>query len=281
VLTDHIEVSNASEGPLTLRVYASDAFNPRAGGFDLLVANRKPVDVGAWVKVSQETVTVPGRGKLIVPFTLTIPANATPGDHVGGVVASMSTVQTNAKGDKVSVDQRVGARIYLRVSGQLTPSLTVDGLTATYHPTLNPFGSGRATLTYTLRNKGNIRLDARQSVTVDTPWGQRITAPVPKDAGEILPGNGVEVTTEVRGLVPAVWLTARVHLDPLPAPGDKDPKLISVDQDADFWAVSWSVLAIVVIVIGGGVIWFLVRRRRRRGSPTQPTRGAGDRVPVA
>src|SRR5262249_7650709 len=154
--------------------------------------------------------------------------------------------QTNAKGDKVSVDQRVGARIYLRVAGHLAPSLTVDGLTATYHPNANPFGTGRATLTYTLRNKGNVRLNARQAVTVETPWGQRVTARVPKDAGELLPGNGIDVTTEVPGLVPAVWLTARVHVNPLPAAGDTDPKLVPVDQDADFWAISWSVLAIVV-----------------------------------
>src|SRR5262249_8376221 len=111
-VTGPTQVSNASEGPLPLRVYASDAFNPRAGGFDLLAAGKKPVDVGAWVKVDQENVTVPGRGRSIVPFTLTIPANATPGDHAGGIVASLTTLQTNAKGDKVSVDQRVGARIY-------------------------------------------------------------------------------------------------------------------------------------------------------------------------
>jgi hypothetical protein len=269
VLTDRVEVSNAGTAPLTLRVYASDAFNPRAGGFDLLPAGGKPTDVGAWVAMSRTTVQVPARGKVLVPFTMRIPAGATPGDHTGGIVASLSSVRSDAKGDRVAVDQRVGARIYLRISGALQPALTVEGLTARFHPTLNPFGSSRTTLTYRVRNTGNVRLGARQRVTVGTLWGTDRDAPGVVDLPEILPGNAVDVTTEVHSALPAIWLTSAVRAEPLAQPGDQALAMTATTRERGFWAVSWTLLALVALAAGVVVLgWRRARRRQRvTGTP--------------
>ncbi|MGH3933281.1 MAG: hypothetical protein ACRDTF_25270, partial [Pseudonocardiaceae bacterium] len=148
ILRDFLSVENISEAPLTLRVYASDAFNTPEGGFDLLAGGRKPVDIGAWTVPGQDTVTVGGRSTVIVPFTVTIPHNASPGDHAGGIVASLTTQETNAEGQRVAVEQRVGARIYLRIAGEFTAQLMIDGLTGAFHPSANPLDGGEATVRY-------------------------------------------------------------------------------------------------------------------------------------
>lgn len=261
VFTDKLEVSNAGTTPLTLKVYAGDAFNPKGGGFDLLAAGHDSTDVGSWVSIAQPTVKVPARGKVLVPFRLTVPATATPGDHTGGIVAALTTVRTDAKGNRVAVEQRVGARLYLRISGALAPALTVEGLTARFHPSLNPFGRSTTTLTYRVRNAGNVRLGARQTVSVSTLVGGDRVVPGLADLPEILPGNAVDVTTEVHSTLPAIWLTSSVRAEPVAEPGDQHLAMTATTREHGFWAVSWTLLAVVAAV--AALVTLGWRRHRR------------------
>ena len=84
--------------------------------------------MGAWTSVGGRpaglpvTVRVPARrstgpGSVILPVLMRVPAGANPGDHVGGVVAVLSTIGTNKQGAKVRLDQRVATRLFVRVSG--------------------------------------------------------------------------------------------------------------------------------------------------------------------
>lgn len=261
VVKDYVAVSNVSLRPLTLQVYASDAFNTSEGGFDLLAGAAKPTDIGAWTKPDVPTVTVSARSVLIVPFTMTIPPNATPGDHTGGIVASLSTEKVDAKGSKVRVDQRVGTRVYLRIAGALKPRLAVEGLSGDYRTNWNPLGHGNATVTYTVRNTGNVRLQGPQKVTVSTPWGSTVDAKVKGDLPELLPGNAIQMTAEVPSVLPAGWLTAQVDLNPNAGSDDTKLQVPDVSVTSTFAAVPWVWLILLLLVIG----YFLLRYWRRRG----------------
>ncbi|GLZ40998.1 DUF916 domain-containing protein [Actinokineospora sp. NBRC 105648] len=264
VVKDYVAVSNVSNDPLGLKLYANDAFNTPEGGFDLLAQGKASVDVGTWAKLDLAEVRIPGRTTTIVPFTVTIPANATPGDHVGGIVAALVTEATNADGQRVAVEQRVGARIYLRVSGDLVPKLSIDELTADYDGTF--FGTGDTTVSYTVRNVGNVRLGGKQKVTVETPWGSGTDAPNLPDLPELLPGNSFRVTTVVPGVLPAGWLDGLVRIDPVPAPGPQ-PQAEVAEASVTIVAVPWLVLLILLLVVAL-VLFLLWRRRRRRRAAT-------------
>lgn len=279
IVKDFVAVSNVSLTPLTLRVYAGDAFNTQEGGLDLYPAGQQSTDVGAWTKPDTTTVNVRARSVVIVPFTLTVPADATPGDHTGGIVASLVTERTDATGSKVRVDQRVGARIYLRVAGELRPGLAVEGMTGDYRDNWNPFGHGGATVTFTVRNTGNVRLSGTQKVAVHTPWGSSVDAEAPADVPELLPGNEMRMTAEVAAVLPAGWLTAHVDLDPATGQDDPNLEVADVHVTATFAAVPWIPLAVLVALIA---VFVLRRfRRGRRTGPTPPTTGpatAGEKV---
>ncbi len=58
--------------------------------------SRKPVDLGSWIHFAQPLVTIPAGKSVAVPFTVAIPATATPGDHAGGVVVSLTTKSAQA-----------------------------------------------------------------------------------------------------------------------------------------------------------------------------------------
>ncbi|MEU0526014.1 hypothetical protein [Streptomyces niveus] len=267
---DHIAVLNHSARPLTLKVYASDAFNTADGGFDLLAEGVRSKDAGSWIRTARSRVVIPARSRAVVPFTLTVPAGVAPGDHAAGVVASLASSRSDGKGDRVAVEQRVGARVHIRVAGELKPGLAVQDVRATYHGTANPFGTGSATVTYTVRNTGNIRLGARGTVRFANSVSGPLRAPGVETVKGLLPGNSVRVTATVRGLFPAVRSTATVNLDAIPVGGDIDPALPSATGSAGFWTVPWALLALLVLAAGLTVALVRRRRRRRPGGPTRP-----------
>ncbi|MFL6115387.1 MAG: WxL protein peptidoglycan domain-containing protein [Catenulispora sp.] len=276
---DTVVVSNFSEQPLTLHVYANDAINTSDGGFDLRPSAEAPKDAGGWVKFDdgKPFQVVPPKAKLELPFTLAVPANATPGDHAAGIVAALTMPSTDARGNRVNVEQRVGSRIYVRVAGDLKAQLSVTHASATYHGTWNPFGTGSADITYLITNTGNVRLGAAQSVHVTTPLGGTVRAEVLKDFEQLLPGNSVRVTTKVHGIVPAFSATAHIDVDPKALYGDIDPKAVGTEGTASMTPIPWPDLLVLLLVLGFGFLW-LRRRRSASKAPVKPATPKADRA---
>jgi hypothetical protein len=283
---DHVAIVNFSSVPLTLSVYATDAINTTGGGFGLLRGGQRPKDAGAWTSIGGRepggslTVHVPARhrsgaGFVLLPVIVHVPAGAGPGDHVGGVVAVLSTVGTT-QGTKVRLDQRVATRLFVRVSGPAKPRLVIDRLTATYHPGGMTLGRGTVTVTYTVRNTGNVSLGARQSVHVSGLFGAAGSTPAIADIPLLLPGASVRESVDVRGVLPLVRLSATVTLHPTHPAGAIDPGLAAqVVASVSFWAVPWALLILVFAALAAGGWWW---RRRAAGSPVG--RQAAVREPV-
>ncbi|WP_326567798.1 DUF916 domain-containing protein [Amycolatopsis rhabdoformis] len=256
---DGLKVVNNGTAPLDLAVYTADAFTRPDGQVDLLSRDKKSVGVGAWAHASGDHVKLGPGESADVPFTLAVPAGAKAGDFLGGIVTSVQ---------EGSVERRLGIRIRLRVGGDLAPGLSVEDANVDYSGTLNPFGSGDATLSYTIRNTGNAIVAARQSATVAAPFGlgRTASAPIP-DAPQLLPGETWHVTVPVPGVVPGVRVDADISLTPLlaDAAGSIAP-LAAVSGSTGGWAVPWTLLVLIVLVVLAAV--FLLRRRRK--SPVDP-----------
>jgi len=199
------------------------------------------------------------------PFTITVPFNATPGDHVGGVIASVSR-QASDKAN-VQIDQRLAAPIYLRVSGELKSGVAVESISTTYHGTFNPFSGGNADVAFTIHNTGNTRLDLTADVAVSGLFGVSPgTSQVPA-IKDLLPGATFRVTQRVSGVFPLGPLTAHVQAVPAPPAGlaasGSPPSATS--GEAGLWATPWSqlVLLVVVVVLVFGILWYLRRGNER------------------
>jgi hypothetical protein len=258
-ITDRILVTNMSKVTVPFAVYGTDAFNQPNGAFDLLPASLKPTDIGTWIRFADPVVTIPAGKTVLVPFTVSVPTTATPGDHAGGVVVSLADL--NGK-PGVNIDSRVGVRIYLRIPGNLRPHLDVDA-SGSYHGVGNPFGYGSMTVRYTISNPGNIRLQSHQIITIRSPFGNVLGRVTPKDLPEILPGQHATFTVTLKHIFPAGPLTVTVALVPYADPqqpvGQKVP---SVSHDAYAWAIPW-LLVLFVVLIFGGLAGVLLWRRRR------------------
>ena len=260
-VSDGLVVTNRGDSALDLGVYAADGYTTEAGDLDLVVAGADSVGIGAWVTADRSAVTIEPGSSATIPFTLTVPTNATPGDYQGGIVTSLTTPDA-AEG--INVDRRLGVRIALRVGGDLSPSVAVEGTHVSWDGSLNPFGTGTATLTYTVRNTGNTVLSARQVASVAGPFGW-----LRKDAGEIaqtpdlLPGESWPVSVQVSGVAALVWLTSRVEATPIvvDASGTTTP-LAPVVAGAHTWGLPWTPLVVLALVVTVLVLGPRLRRRR-------------------
>lgn len=263
-IEDYVGVSNFTDVTLELAVYANDAYNTAAGDFDLLPAAEAPVDVGAWVEFAEPTVTVPPRSRLDIPFRLTIPDNATPGDHVGGIVASLTRLDTSPTDSRVAVDRRVGSRIYLRVSGDLAPAATISDVRVAYDHSLNPAGRGAATVDFTVTNTGNVRVGGAPTVEISGPFGLAGRTVTAEPFEELLPGNHLTFRTVVGGVAPLFRMSTTVRLSADAVGVDDPPDVPAATATTANTAMPWTQLGVLIVLIAAVLLWRRLRRRRRR-----------------
>ena len=287
VVTDHVAVFNYSAAPVTLRLYARDALTTRSGALDVQPADARPTGAGAWLALATPELTLKPRTRVIVPFQLGVPYDATPGDHTGAIVASLTTTSTNAEGRRVDVENRVGLRVYLRVRGAVHRRLAVEGLAATWGGGAAPFGRGPVDVSFTLRNTGNVRLGARERVVVRNAFGRTVGTATLDDAVVLLPGSAVPVKVRLDDVLGTARMSATVTAEPLRLEGDTGPALPPVTRRVRFWALPWLPAAALLALLAGLVLWRRraprpARHRKARRDSAPPRHAADDaKVPVA
>jgi len=258
-VTDSVTVANLSASPLSFDLYAADAFNTPGGGLSL----RRKVDpvegIGAWIHLAHSSVLVPAHKSVAIPFVIVVPSDATPGDHVGGIVAVETTGTAASAGSvPVTVIQAVGVRVYGRVSGAVVTRLEVTPPKIALKRTIpSLFGiSTTAVATIRVINGGNVVLTPVAHLKVTDSFGLVDTRSIA--LGPLLPGESVtrRFTVPARG----GHLEARVSAT---ATGAHSTAVSSL------WVVPWGLLVAVVVLLVLAVLtlaWWRRRRRRRRNS---------------
>ncbi len=210
-------------------------------------------------------MTVPAGGQVTVPFTIVVPDDASAGDHVGGIVTSLTVTEEGTDGNRVKIERRLGSRIYLRVDGRLDPQLTFTELSAEYIPSANPFAPGAMDLTYTVENTGNVRLRATRTARVATSLGFAERVDEAADMLELLPENSFTFTQRVSGVWPGLSTTSSVELDPYDASGEplRPPAAPAIARTSST-LVPWSAIVLLVVVLVAVLVAILLRRNRRR-----------------
>lgn len=273
VVRDAVAVVNVGRKPVTLSLYPADANQNGSTTFQLSLRNQKPRSTGAWLSLEGQKslrITVPAShagphgsnipGRIVIPFKARVPLRANPGDHVAAIVAELDAPAKNKNGANITLQQRLGVAVYIHLTGQLRSGLQVGHLKARWAEPGNALGTGRYTVSYTVTNVGNVRMNASTLLNT-TRW---FLGPVRSYPGEIVnlfPGSTVNVSITLPhrfGLGP--WhVTASAFGTPV------DPTVVlttpPTSQSTSLWAVPWILLAIIVGTIL--VIWYAQRRYRK------------------
>ncbi|MGQ0433196.1 MAG: WxL protein peptidoglycan domain-containing protein [Microthrixaceae bacterium] len=269
VFGDTVAISNLGDRPIRFVIFPTDAVSVvDVGGFAALKDDETPVDVGTWIELAAGEYTVPPGQRIDVPFSITVPDDAEPGDHAGAILAvdaDEGSFDPSIAPDGISfnVRHRMGARVYVRVSGPVEPALRIDELAVERD-------GGTATITWEVANTGNLRLAPSAQVRVTGLFGRTIrTVPV-QQLPELLPGANYVGASIVTGLPSVEPLTAQLVLT---AEG------VRTEGSKQFAPYPWLLIAALLVLLLAATWWYRRRRRSQRNQGSPPSR-SNDRVPV-
>jgi hypothetical protein len=253
--SDAVTVSNFTSTPLTFNLYSADAVNTPGGGLSLRRRIDPQQDIGRWVELPYSQLTVPALTASVVPFTILPPAQASPGDHVGGIVAEETQGVTSASGSvPITVVQAVGVRIYARIVGPLHPQIDIPHLSLRVASSVTSQLDARVTarVRFTVRNAGNTVLSPGARVVLTTPFGTADRRTLLID--QLLPGSSLHYSLRFLGVNTFGHLNAEVTLS--------TPQVRAVASES-VWTVPWALVALILLVLTL-LVGTLIRLRRRR-----------------
>ncbi|MEU6843733.1 hypothetical protein ABZ930_17830 [Streptomyces sp. NPDC046716] len=235
VLEDKVAVTNPTAESLRVTLRGADADNNADGALDLRATAR---DTGAWIRFADPTVKIPARTRAEVPFTVTVPAGATPGDHPGAIVASGG-------------GRDAGVSVRLRVSGPTLAALTVE------HVRVRDGDS----IAYDVVNRGNTTLTPRLAVRAHGVFGTVLDRRARTLPVEVLPGRRVTLTEPWHGAPALDSVDVRVTVTAGGGAAD------SATTTARFvpWGVLGGALALLAAA-GCAAFWYVRHHRDRRGT---------------
>lgn len=269
VFGDTVAISNLSNRPIRFSIYATDAVSVAdVGGFGAMKDDQKPVDVGTWITLAAREYTVEPGKRIDVPFSVTVPQDAEPGDHAGAILAvdaDQGGFDPNSSpgGLSFNVKNRIGARVYVRVSGPTSPALRIDKLDVRRD-------ENKATITWEILNSGNLRLTPTSQVRITGLFGRTVRTMPAQEVPELLPGANYVGASIVTGLPALEPLTAHLVLT---APD------VRTERSNQFRSYPWLLIVLVLALLALGW-WHRRRRNRMRSTPGAGPNRSRERVPV-
>ena len=154
--------------------YAADGLTSDHSGEYYSDRNTPLQKAGLWVKVGESSLTVPASTTVRVPFTISVPADATPGDHLAAVVfeAQSPSSDTNAVG--VAAIYRAAMPLVITVPGPASFHLALSGAQIQARE-----GIHTSTILVAMSNDGRLKGKSTMSVHLSGPGGYDQTEPAP------------------------------------------------------------------------------------------------------
>lgn len=259
VVTEYVAVRNFSGRAVVFGLAAADGYLTDKGRFNMLPADRVSVGAGTWIRV-REQVRVGAGAMVVVPFTVTVPRDARPGDHPAGIAATVSS----GAGGAVAVHSRVGFRVMLRVSGTVTGSLGIEGLTASFRRSWNPLAAGTVRVRYTTRNDGAVAVTGAGQVSTAELFGA-VRHGAGSGVPRLLPGGSRQVRARVGG----VWGLGRLKTTVELTPAVVDGQATGVDikrtsATVTVWTLPWPQLLLAALLTALALSTRAAIRHRRQ-----------------
>ena len=237
--------------PFELRLYVTPAnFEPKGeeGVPKFRPLTGDPTEentLGKWIDLESEVI-IGAEQTLEIPFTITLPTDATPGGHYAALMISTKPSEGDAA-TQVKTSQVISSLIFLRVTGDVSENSSIRSFRT------SDYISGRPETTFELRieNKGNVHVQPQGEIKIFNMWGQeRGIIPVNQKTllGNVLPqsvrkfsfdwksdwsltdiGRYTAITTLAYGVDTRQFMTA----------------------DTAFWVIPWKFLLLVFGTIGG------------------------------
>jgi hypothetical protein len=263
--TERLAISNLGEVPATFRISAADGYLTDTGRFNMLPSSVPSSAAGTWISVQEHIDLAPGETQ-IVPFEISVPADASPGDHPAGIAASIVSTGDGGDGNQVSIESRVGFRVMTRVSGEVRVGVDATEVDLSYRYSWNPFQPGSLTLRVRAVNSGNVQVALTEEYRGPGRADLRGSSAEPNSETDLFPGDERTIVHQIDGVWPIGLVQGELVLSPS-ADGAEAAAPPAVPVAFSTWVLPWPQLALLAGI--ASIAFALVVGRRRREAHVQ------------
>lgn len=181
VVAQQIRVSNRGDSTLPISMQIA-GFEPtgQEGQVALTEGGQAEFGVVTWTTVTPQEFTLASGDEQVVTFLIVIPDNAPPGGQYMSILASLGSGGTT---QGVTVGQRIGALVLLRVTGEVVEQVELTTLGA---PALA--SKGPITFDVVVSNTGNVHVRPAGVITIKDTFGKEIEK-LTLEQKNVLPGS--------------------------------------------------------------------------------------------
>jgi len=154
---DAVEIVNNTGNKKSVMVYATDSIVSSGGAFACAQAADEQKNVGQWIKLSQSTIDIDANGTTKVPFTITTPVNAEPGEQNGCIIIQEQKESNFQSG--VSLSFRTAIRVAILIPGDIKKEITPNSLSIDEK-------TNKIIVIPSVKNTGNVSVDADITTTI-------------------------------------------------------------------------------------------------------------------
>ncbi len=220
-----------------------------------------------WISFPVETVMIPARTKVDVPFTVTIPSGVESGSYFAAITISTTPSEVVAT-NGASIEAKTAVLLFVTVSGETIEKLalldfvTPDGPIQTLHD---------VSYAFRIQNQGNVVVKPTATVTVKDIFSRTILVKdVNTEEGRVLPGSTRTFSGELETIPDGFLETVFKQFDLFavgPVTATLSVKNGTDEQSAqiEYWMIPWQLLiSMAVDVLILILIWKGIVRLKRR-----------------
>ncbi len=238
--------------PFDLTVYVDVVnFAPKGEGGDgrfipIIDENRTGATLAEWISISREAIVVPREQTKEIPFTVSVPSDASPGGHFAAILVGTKPLENEAGPARLQTAQMVTSLFFARVAGDVIESGSIREFTTERTILDTP----EVDFLLRFENKGNVHLQPQGDIRIYNMWNEeRGVIPINQytDFGNVLPNSVRKFTFTWKG----EWSVSDVGRYSVVATlgyGSEDRKFVTAKTY--FWVIPIKLLLGVLIVLG-------------------------------
>lgn len=157
--TDAVEIFNNTDQQKRIKVYSTDSIISSGGAFACAQAADAVKDVGGWIALKKDIVTLDPGASEKIGFTVNVPDFAEPGEHNGCIAIQEADAEAATVGNGIALSFRSAIRVAITVPGDIKKDLTIREARLSSRDKV-------VVGTVLMRNNGNVSLDSAITASI-------------------------------------------------------------------------------------------------------------------
>lgn len=271
------QVENLNSAEQVFYLFSRNIRGVADGGAPIFAKNefeRTGYELADWITLTTNEIVVPGGGKVTVPFTLSVPSDASPGSHFGGIFVSAEPPEIEESG--AAVGYQVANILSMRVSGDAVEQSSIRQFSTGKFM----YGSQNVDFKVRIENTGNVLVRPVGPLVIKNSLG--------KEVGELLfnESQAGVFPADTREFTNIQWIGDSVGFGRyeavLTAGYGSDGARQSMSSTVTFWILpiniigpALGILGFVLLVIVVGVRMYITRTLAQLNSGRRLVRRRG------